>query len=287
MDIAASAEAEPSEKRAKMPMNAPRLIRHLAIALSIAASFGCATPPDPSDRESYAEFKAINDPLEPLNRTVFQFNQALDAMFLRPLADFYRLLLPPRFREGVHNILTNLRSPVILANDLLQGEWGRAGTTTGRFLVNTTMGVGGIADPASDFGLPYHNEDFGQTLAVWGLPEGPFLMLPVLGPSNPRDATGLAVDSAVLDPIGLLNTIGAEPDWLSTLSYVRLGMTAIDARAQNAEELDDLQKSSLDFYAAIRSLYRQFRTSEIYQGHPPVGEQGPSLEDFPAGAVPE
>jgi phospholipid-binding lipoprotein MlaA len=112
-------------------------------------------------------------------------------------------------------------------------------------------------------------------------------MLPVLGPSNPRDATGLAVDSAVLDPIGLLNTIGAEPDWLSTLSYVRLGMTAIDARAQNAEELDDLQKSSLDFYAAIRSLYRQFRTSEIYQGHPPVGEQGPSLEDFPAGAVPE
>jgi phospholipid-binding lipoprotein MlaA len=287
MDIAASVEAEPSEKRAKMPMNAPRLIRHLAIALSIAASFGCATPPDPSDRESYAEFKAINDPLEPLNRTVFGFNQALDAMFLRPLADFYRLLLPPRLREGVHNILTNLRSPVILANDLLQGEWGRAGTTTGRFLVNTTMGVGGIVDPASDFGLTYHNEDFGQTLAVWGLPEGPYLILPVVGPSNPRDAAGLAVDSLVLDPFGLLNTIGAEHDWLSTLSYVRLGMTAIDARAQNAEELDDLQKSSLDYYAAIRSLYRQFRTSEIYQGHPPIGEQGPSLEDFPAGTVPE
>jgi phospholipid-binding lipoprotein MlaA len=287
MDIAASVEAEPSEKRAKMPMNAPRLIRHLAIALSIAASFGCATPPDPSDRESYAEFKAINDPLEPLNRTVFEFNQALDAMFLRPLADFYRLLLPPRFREGMHNILTNLRSPVVLANDLLQGEWGRAGATTGRFLVNTTMGVGGIADPASDFGLTYHNEDFGQTLAVWGVPEGPYLILPVVGPSNPRDAAGLAVDSLVLDPFGLLNTIGAEQDWMSILSYIRLGMTAIDARAQNAEELDDLQKSSLDYYAAIRSLYRQFRTSEIYQGHPPIGEQGPSLEDFPAGTVPE
>jgi phospholipid-binding lipoprotein MlaA len=263
--------------------------------LSIAASFGCATPPDPADKESYAEYEAINDPLEPLNRTIFQFNEAIDAMFLRPLADFYRLLLPPRFREGVHNILTNLRSPVILANDLLQGEWGRAGTTTGRFVVNSTIGVGGIGDPASDLGLTYHNEDFGQTLAVWGVPEGPFLMLPVLGPSNPRDATGLAVDSAILDPIGLLNTIGAEPgwpstlspDWLSTLSYVRLGLTALDARAQNVEELDDLRKSSLDYYAAIRSLYRQFRTSEIYQGQPPPSEEGPSLEDFPAGTVPE
>jgi phospholipid-binding lipoprotein MlaA len=191
-------------------------------------------------------------------------------------------LLPPRFREGVHNILTNLRSPIVLANDLLQGEWERAGTTTGRFVVNSTIGVGGIGDPASDFGLTYHNEDFGQTLAVWGVPEGPFLMLPVLGPSNPRDASGLAVDSAVLDPIGLLNTIGAEPNLLSTLSYIRLGLTAIDARAQNVEELDDLRKSSLDYYAAIRSLYRQFRTSEIYQGQPPPSEEGPSLEEFPA-----
>ena len=280
-------ETEPSEKRAQMPIEAPRAIRHLVLALTIAANFGCATPPDPSDRESYAEFRAINDPLEPLNRTVFQFNQALDAMFLRPLADFYRLLLPPPMQEAVHNVLANLRSPIVLANDVLQGEWDRAGTTTGRFLVNSTVGVGGIGDPASDFGLAYHNEDFGQTLAVWGVPEGPFLMLPVVGPSNPRDAAGLAVDSAVLDPMGLLNTIGAGPQWLSTASYARLGTTAIDARAQNVEELDDLQKSSLDYYAAIRSLYRQFRTSEIHQGHPPIGEQGPSLEDFPAGPVPE
>jgi phospholipid-binding lipoprotein MlaA len=266
-----------------MPINAPRrFVRHVAVALSIAVSVGCATPPDPSDKESYAEYEAINDPLEPLNRTVFEFNRALDAMFLRPLADFYRLVLPPPFREGVHNVLTNLRSPVILANDLLQAEWGRAGTTTGRFLVNTTVGVGGIGDPASDFGLAYHNEDFGQTLAVWGVPEGPFLMLPVVGPSNPRDATGLAVDSTIIDPLGLLNTIGAEQGWLPTFSLVRFGMTAIDARAQNVEELDDLEKSSLDYYAAIRSLYRQFRTAEIHQGHPPPGVEGPTLEDFPA-----
>jgi phospholipid-binding lipoprotein MlaA len=265
-----------------MPIDPPSLIRRLTVVLAIAAGFGCATAPDPSDREAYAEYEALNDPLEPLNRTIFEFNQALDAMFLRPMADFYRLLLPPPLREGIHNILTNLRSPVILANDLLQGEWERAGTTTGRFVVNTTMGVGGIGDPATDLGLAYHNEDFGQTLAVWGLPEGPFLILPIVGPSNPRDATGLAVDSTILDPIGLMNTIGADTDWLSTLSYVRLGMTAIDARAQNAEELDDLQKSSLDYYAAIRSLYRQYRTAEIYQGQPPPSEEGPSLDEFPA-----
>ena len=122
----------------------------------------------------------------------------------------------------MHNFLANLRSPVILVNDLLQGEWERAGTTTRRFIVNTTVGVGGLGDPASDFGFPAHNEDFGQTLAVWGLPEGPFLMLPVIGPSNPRDASGLAVDSLIIDPLGLLNTLGAEDDWLPTFTLVAI-----------------------------------------------------------------
>ena len=266
-----------------MPINAPsRFIKSVSTALLIFVSFGCATAPDPSDTESYAEFRAINDPLEPLNRGVFEFNRALDAMFLRPFADFYRLLLPPPFQEGVHNVLANLRSPVILVNDLLQGEWQRAGTTAQRLVVNTTMGVGGIGDPASDFGLPAHSEDFGQTLAVWGLPEGPFLMLPVIGPSSPRDATGLAIDSLIIDPLGLMNTLGAQDEWLPAFMLTRFALTAVDARAQNAEEIDDLEKSSLDFYAALRSLYRQFRIAEIHQGQPPPGAQGPSLDDFPA-----
>jgi phospholipid-binding lipoprotein MlaA len=260
-------------------------IRRAALGVAVAATVavgGCATAPDPSDTEATAEFEAINDPFEPLNRTTFGLNQALDAMFLRPWADFYRILIPPPMREGIHNILTNLRSPVVLANDLLQGEWDRAATTTGRFLVNSTLGVGGIGDPASDFGLTYHNEDFGQTLAVWGVPEGPYLVLPVLGPSNPRDAVGLAVDSTIIDPIGLVGTFGWDPEWLSTMAYARIGMTALDARAQNIEELDDLQKSSLDFYAALRSLYRQYRLAEIYQGQPPPGEAGPSLDEYPS-----
>ncbi len=266
----------------EMPRSAHRLVGLAVAALMAVAAAGCATPPDPSDPEAYAEFKALNDPLEPLNRTVFGFNQAIDAMFLRPFADFYRLLLPAPFREGVHNVLANLRSPVILANDLLQGEVDRAGTTTGRFLINSTLGVGGLCDWATDFGLPRHNEDFGQTLAVWGSPEGPFLMLPVIGPSNPRDAVGLAVDSFILDPFGLMSTLDMAPEWMVTMQYVRYGATLVDERSQNVEELDDLQKSSLDFYAALRSLYRQYRTSEIWQGHPPASTEGPRFDDFPS-----
>lgn len=257
-----------------------RLAGFAALA-ALALGGGCATPPDRSDPEAYAEYEAINDPLEPLNRGVFQVNQAVDAMFLRPLSDFYRIMIPPPMREGVHNILSNLRTPVILANDLLQGEFDRAGVTTGRFLINSTLGIGGLADWATDFGLPYHDEDFGQTLAVWGTPEGPYLVLPVIGPSNPRDAVGLAVDSALLDPVGYLTLTGEAPEWLVTASRVRLAMTLLDARSANAEELDDLQKSSLDYYAALRSLYRQYRTAEIWQGHPPPREEGPSLDDFP------
>ncbi len=140
-------------------------------------------------------------PSEPMNRGFFQLNRALDAWFLKPLAIMYREFSPPPFQRGIHNFLNNLHTPVVLANDLLQGEMGRAGTTFSRFLVNTTLGVGGLGDPATELGWQDHSEDFGQTLAVWGLPEGPYLMLPVLGPSNPRDGVALAVDTFVLDPV--------------------------------------------------------------------------------------
>lgn len=256
------------------------LRRFLALVLMLITAAGCATAPDSQDHEQYAEYEAINDPLEPLNRQIFQFNLAMDAMFLRPFAEFYRLLLPPPVQEGVHNVLANARSPIIFANDLFQAEFHRAAVTLTRFLINSTLGVGGLADPASDFDLPAHNEDFGQTLAVWGVPEGPFLMLPLIGPSNPRDATGLAVDSFLLDPMGLMILLDYGPESLTYVSYGRAGMTAIDARAQTLDELDDLKKSSLDFYAALRSLYRQYRISEIYQGSPPAAA-GPTLEDYP------
>jgi phospholipid-binding lipoprotein MlaA len=249
--------------------------------LVLAPIAGCATAPPKSDVEAYAEWREINDPLEPFNRGVFEFNRFLDALFLKPLAEFYKLLLPPPVQTGVHNVLTNLRAPVTLINDLLQGETTRAGTTASRFLINSTLGVGGFVDWAAEWGMPSHDEDFGQTLAVWGVGEGPYLVLPLLGPSNPRDAFGIAVDSAVLDPFGILASylIWNESELLRILSFTRAGLTAVDARARNYDALNDIEKNSLDFYATMRSLSRQFRAAEIRNGRPnPVQPDGPLLD---------
>jgi phospholipid-binding lipoprotein MlaA len=257
-----------------------RIACSIVVAGMVAiAATGCATPPPESDPEAYAEFRELNDPIEPFNRVVFEINRGLDALFLKPLAEFYLLLLPPPVQTGIHNFVTNLRAPVTFINDLLQGEGSRALNTAGRFAVNTTLGVGGLLDWASDWGMPYHNEDFGQTLAVWGVGEGPYLVLPVIGPSNPRDAAGIGVDSAVLDPFGFLATfIYNETQLITLLSYTRLGLTAVDARARNYEGLNDIERNSLDFYAAMRSLYRQNRQSEINNGRPVPSPDTPTIE---------
>lgn len=257
-----------------------RIGRGIAVAVAIAVSAaGCATPPPESDPEAYAEFRELNDPIEPFNRVMFEINRGLDALFLKPLAEFYMLLLPPPIQTGIHNFVTNLRAPVTFFNDLLQLEGARALNTAGRFAVNTTVGIGGLLDWASNWGMPYHNEDFGQTLAVWGLGEGPYLVLPVVGPSNPRDAVGIGVDSAILDPFGFLATfIYNESFLIDVLSYTRLGLTAVDARARNYDALNDIEKNSLDFYAAMRSLYRQSRASEIANGRPVPSPDTPTIE---------
>ena len=238
--------------------------RLIGAMLALALVAGCATAPNPqTDPEGYAEYREINDPLEPFNRGVFEFNRALDFMFLKPFAEFYRGLTPPIFQEAVHNVLNNIRTPVVLANDLLQGKWDRAQTTVTRFAINTTAGVGGLVDRATDWGYEYHGEDFGQTLAVWGVDSGPYLMLPIFGPSNPRDATGLAVDS-LLNPINwwARNSDG-DFGWVP---FAIGGLRALDIRSRNYEAIEDLEKSSLDFYAAVRSLYRQRRADEITDG---------------------
>jgi phospholipid-binding lipoprotein MlaA len=172
----------------------------LALGLLLTA---CATRPDPSDPEEVAEFEATNDPIEPWNRAMFFVNDGLDTLVLRPAAEAYGIFIPPPIRTAVQNMLGNLRSPVILLNDVLQGETQRAGNTLGRFVLNTTLGIGGAFDVATGFGLPAHGEDFGQTLAVWGASEGPYLFIPGLGPSNPRDLLGTGVDS---DPYAALRS---------------------------------------------------------------------------------
>ncbi len=232
-----------------------------AVALLAAALCGCATRPNLADPKAVAEFRANNDPLEPLNRVSAGVTYALDTLLLRPAAEAYSIFLPLQARAGIRNALGNLRSPVILANNLLQGDVQQAANTVGRFLLNSTIGFGGLIDVAADLGLPPRNEDFGQTLALWGVGEGPYLFLPVLGPSNPRDLAGLAVDTA----FSPFTWIGGG-DVAQAVNLTRSGLTVLDTREALLGPLDTMMTVSLDPYAAIRSIYRQRRAMAI-AGH--------------------
>lgn len=231
-----------------------------AIGLSVFAS-GCATKPNPSDEAAVQAYNEANDPLEPMNRYFFEVNQFLDEILLKPLAGWYHTALPQPAEDGVRNFLRNLQSPVILANDLFQGQFNRAGTTAARFLINSTIGVGGFIDVASMMDMKYHTEDFGQTLAVYGASEGPYLHMPVLGPGNPRDYGGRLVDYA-LDP---LTWVGYAYS-VSSINTARSLLETVDSRARNLEAIDELKKGSVDFYATVRSLYRQQRNDLIRNG---------------------
>lgn len=201
-----------------------------------------------------------NDPLEPMNRYFFEVNRFLDTIAVKPVATWYDGVLPGFAKDGVRNFLDNLRSPVILANDLLQGEWDRAGTTVSRFAVNTTVGVGGLMDPATDWGMAEHGEDFGQTLAVYGTGEGPYLYLPILGPAPVRDLSGFVVDQ-FFDPLTYVYWDGP-----NTVPVARFVLNGIDLRARNLGTLDQIERTSVDYYATIRNLYRQSRINEINNG---------------------
>lgn len=247
----------------------------LSAAIGAAALLaGCATPPPADDPDAVAAFNEANDPLEPMNRYFFELNYAADELLFKPLAGWYYVALPDFAQDGVRNALRNVRSPVVLANDLFQGETERAGITFGRFLVNTTLGLGGLFDVASRMGLEYHDEDFGQTLAVHGVDEGPYLMLPLLGPSNPRDAAGRIVDM-LFDPLTYIGYFGG-------VDNIGLGagvVEGLDTRARNLKTLDEIRKGSLDYYATFRSLYRQRRADEINNGESPPDSIGPGDEE--------
>ncbi len=264
----------------RMWASAVTRISGIAAVLVILFTAACATVPDrDADPEGYAEFRERNDPLEPLNRGVFAFNEVIDLFILQPAAGFYSLLVPPPIQTGVDNALRNLNSPVIFINSLLQGELERAGTTVARFVINTVGGVGGLYDLAADMGLEHQSKDFGQTLAVWGVPEGPYLVLPLIGPSNPRDAVGRAVDTLVFDPITWW--VRANPDDRQQWGFLRLGLTAVSQRAKSLEEIDDIRRTSLDPYATIRSLFQQYRRGQVGQGRggtAPGG--GPDFDDI-------
>lgn len=202
------------------------------------------------------------DPFEKENRVLFDASLQLDRLVLRPAAVAYGRALPQRVRDSVRNFIDNLSSPVVFANDVLQGDVDKAGVTLFRIGVNSTIGIGGLFDPAASFGYARHSNDFGLTLGDYGVGEGPYLFIPVLGPSNARDATGYVTDWA-FDPFFYIT--------LRENFFWQLGRTAlddVDARSRNLETLDDIQKSSLDFYATVRSLYHQNRESQISGGTP-------------------
>jgi phospholipid-binding lipoprotein MlaA len=207
-----------------------------------------------------ADYVQTDDPLEPTNRVFYAVNNGLDTVLLRPAAQAYRYVLPGQVREGVHNVLANLGTPVQLTNDVLEGKPRRAGDTTMRFVINTTVGVLGIFDVAKRWGYPEHDADFGMTMALWGVPEGPFLFLPVLGPTDPRDAAGFGADIA-LDPF---TWIGQPHDTSrKALNWTRFGLNAVDSRERVLDPVDQIKKTALDPYATFRSLYRQHRHGQI------------------------
>ncbi len=235
-----------------------RIVLVAMVGLSISA---CAHRPPAGDPAALAEYKRINDPLEPMNRATHSFNMGFDRVFMKPLAQIYRAVFPRPIRHGITNVLNNLREPWTLLNDVLQGQVSRGGETIARFAINSTVGIGGILDPATGWGIKNHKEDIGQTLAVWGVGEGFYLEVPFFGPSNPRDFFGTVVEFFG-DPVDII----LDNHNLKEVHYTRTALRIIDFRQQNLETLDDLKRNSTDYYATLRSAYRQKRAFEISNG---------------------
>jgi phospholipid-binding lipoprotein MlaA len=248
----------------RSPMRkANALLAAVFLALTLA---GCATVPNgeatgPQDP---------NDPFENLNRRLFAASLVTDRYVSLPAARFYRNVVPRDVRNIIRNFLNNLRAPVIFANDVLQGEIERAATTAARFGLNSTIGLAGAVDIAERMGLERHSEDFGQTLAVYGAGEGPYLFLPFIGPATIRDLFGFGVDFA-FDPLTYVHWGDKWP-----VPYIRGTIDQIDLRERNIETLESIQASSLDFYSSVKSLYRQTRNNEIRNGSTEVED----LPDF-------
>jgi phospholipid-binding lipoprotein MlaA len=238
-----------------MPMKSTPFTRFASLAACAAALAGCATPMPRRD-----------DPYEKFNRKMYAFNDFTDRVAIRPVAVGYRKVTNETSRRLVSNFFANLESPITIVNDVLQGKAKYAFTATGRLVINSTVGIVGLFDPASEMGIDAHTTDFGVTLAKWGVPEGPYLVLPLIGSSSGRDLAAFPVDSYALDP---LSWYAREHDfkwraqYLPTVAYlVTLRSSAIDA--------EGLLQGVYDPYVFYRDAYRQRRLYKIYDGNPPM-----------------
>src|SRR6266581_1895779 len=239
----APSRSKPCLPRARIWWSLDRLA---ALALCCVLS-GCASLPP-------GEQRVPDDPLEPLNRAVFDVNTALDDAFIRPLAEAYRAIVPPLVRDRIRSAIDNLAEPRIFVNDLLQRRPDAAGITFARFFINTIVGLAGMFDLAAERGFAKQSGDFGQTLYTWGVDDGPYLVLLLLGPSNLRDAFGLGVDVLTTPPALIA----------SSHANLAVGMVdGIDLRARNIETLDEIKASALDYYAHLKSVTRQRRESQL------------------------
>ncbi len=213
------------------------------------------------------------DPFEATNRRILDLNFKLDDAVFKPVAKGYRAVLGPWPRQRIRNVLDNINEPAVAANRLLQGKPIEAGTSIMRFVINSTLGIGGLFDLEPIGGPPKQVADLGQTLAMWGVEDGPYLMLPIVGPSNPRELTGRIGN-------GFLNPLGYPSPLLTSLG--RGVATGIDERERNIESIEELRSGSIDVYARLRSLWRQHRDAEL--GRTTVTE--PDVLDDPGETAP-
>ena len=230
------------------------------VALILSTSAFAASD---GENELSKKAKPVKDCFEPLNRATFALNQGLDKVIFKPVAKAYRVL-PSPIRKGTSNALTNLSSLVTIPNNILQGEFSKAGVNTGRFLINTTVGIVGIFNVAEKIGFPeYEKEDYGQTMGAHGIGPGCYLVLPVLGPSTVRDSVGSLANVVGGDPWYNV-TVANNTQHFSDFDYWSTRVaTGIDFRAKNIDSFENLEKNSMDFYASVRSLYLQDRQMKI------------------------
>ncbi|HVO23066.1 MAG TPA: VacJ family lipoprotein [Candidatus Margulisiibacteriota bacterium] len=226
-------------------------LRYLTLAVVLV---GLAGLPLPAHAAAAAEAESNHDPLEGFNRGMFWFNDKLDLYVIEPVAKGWDKVMPDAVQHSIRNFFSNLRFPIVAGNALLQAKFKQAGSDVGRFVVNTTVGVAGFFDPATGWGLPAHDEDFGQTLGYWGTPPGPYLVLPFFGPSDPRDTVGLAADSfSTVYPFFIVY-------------YYTFGARAIDlvnTRAHYLKQVKEAKEASLDYYSAVRNAYVRRRKALV------------------------
>lgn len=250
-------------------MGGMRAVALASLGLALVFAAGCAlTPP----------YQEPSDPLEPVNRAVYRFNDIVDRAVLKPVATGYEKITPTPIQTGIGNFFSNLGEPVVIVNDVLQGKFSQGASDGARLVFNSTFGVLGLIDVATPMGHPKHDEDFGQTFAVWGVDEGWYLVLPILGPSSVRDAVGLPPEAA-LDPVAQHEEVRERNSFYA--------LRTIDTRARLLSAGKIRDTAALDEYSFTRAAYRQRRWSLIHDGNPPQMNMDEDGEEASPYAKPE